>query len=182
VGVLEPLLRRAALAGPSSADKASSCREPATPAGRRLGGGEGVELAARHAEEAIAVDPGTGGHGHRDQDSGDRRVDARLEEQEPDGDAEHGVDGGRAHADPVGEQQQRQQHRRRRQVRPVELGGVEERDDEHGAEVVDDREGSQEHLERRRHPVAEQRLVPIAKAMSVAGTPSRAPPRRLSSR
>ena len=103
--------------------------------------------------------PGAGGqrHGERGRDAGERCVHARFHDAHPDEDADQYVGPDRGDA-PVVEQDQRgepdagQGERGKRQLR-----GIEERDDDDGAEVVDDGERQQEDLQRRRNARAEQR-------------------------
>jgi hypothetical protein len=105
----------------------------------------------------VAVDAGPRRHGHGDEDAGDRRVHAGAEEQQPHRHADDRVDRGGAHPTAVRRDQQGQEDGGRAEVGPVQRVGVEDRDHQHGAEVVGDGQGGEEDLERGRHAVAEQR-------------------------
>ncbi|MCZ7685692.1 MAG: hypothetical protein M5U28_45695 [Sandaracinaceae bacterium] len=80
-----------------------------------------------------------------------------LEERQPDPRAEDEVQGGRPHAQHVREDRQREEPEADAQREDRHLIGVEDRDHQHGADVVDDREGRQEHLEARRDAIAQHR-------------------------
>ena len=78
--------------------------------------------------------------------------------------------------------EQRRQHRGRAAQRgQVEIAGVEDGDDQHRAEIVDDRQRRQEHLQRGRHALAEQRQHAEREGDVGRGreSPSRAAPRRI---
>ncbi len=84
-------------------------------------------------------------------------------------------DGGRRHVCPRASNAE-QLHREDRhetytedeKAHGLEAGRIEDRDDEDGADVVDDRQGEQQDPERRGHTAAQQGQHPTAKAMSVA--------------
>ena len=63
----------------------------------------------------------------------------------------------RAHAGPVQPTSASDDHGRAAEHRQRQIGGIEHGDDQHRAEIVDDGERRQEHLQRHRHARAEQR-------------------------
>ena len=89
-------------------------------------------------------------HEQAEDDTGDRRVDARVEHAHPRGDGEHSEDDGVLEAPLNGDAEERDRHDGRDEPRQREAVAVEDRDDRDGDEVVDDREGEQERTQRRR--------------------------------
>jgi hypothetical protein len=85
-----------------------------------------------------------------------RGVDARLEHAQPDDQTNHYVGPDGHDPGPVQQPEHQNATARRQQHAQRKVGGVEERDHQNGAEIIDDRHGRQKHLERRRHPVAQQ--------------------------
>ncbi len=98
---------------------------------------------------------------HRDgkgqRDAGKCRVHAGFQHEDPHHDADQHVGCNPPDLQPVEDDQSDRGRAGPRQHRHRQVACVENRDDGDGAEVVDDRQRQQEHLERERHPVAEQR-------------------------
>ena len=89
-------------------------------------------------------------HGGREQPEGharDGRVDPGLERGHPHGDAQHHVDRRGPDADPLEPEDPRAECDRDGQSAPRDAPGIEQRQDEDGADVVDDRERQEERLE-----------------------------------
>ncbi len=91
-----------------------------------------------------------------DDGAGQGRVHAQFQHAGPDIDPDQHIGGEALHPEAVhddedGDADRREPERQQRQVR-----GVEDRDDDDGAEVVDDRERQQKDLQALRHAIAEQ--------------------------
>ena len=96
-----------------------------------------------------------GGDREGQRDAGDGRVHAGLEHEVPHGDAEQHVGRGVEDAQAVEGEQGREAAGRVQQVDEMQVAGVVQGDDEHGAQVVQNGQRQQEHLEPGRHAGAE---------------------------
>ncbi len=97
----------------------------------------------------LLVEQRTGRRQQADGDTGQRRVDARLQQGEPHADAEDGVDHQGPDPQHASHDHGRQQGDRDREPAEGQVGGVEDRDHQDRADVVDDRERQQEQACRR---------------------------------
>lgn len=95
--------------------------------------------------------------GKREQDAGDRRMDAGLQHQEPHQRPAQQI-GKECHdAGKAVQADQRAEHGQGAdQVSELQVGRIEQRDDQDGAQIVDDGKRGQEDLERSRYILAEQ--------------------------
>ena len=92
----------------------------------------------------------------RYRDPGEGGVHARFQHRHPEGDGEEEV--GRFRGDPhaVEDEKPREEEDREEERADRKLRGIENRDDDDRGEVVDHRDGSEENLQRHRHPAAEE--------------------------
>ena len=109
--------------------------------------GELAENAVGALHELGRIDPGSNRDDEGDQNAGHRRVDARGEHRHPHPDRQQDVDAGTTQVGAVRREEEEQEHARRGQGRQPHLLRVENRDDQHGTDVVGNRERGQEHLE-----------------------------------
>ena len=92
-----------------------------------------------------------------------------CEERRPEAEAEQRVDGRVAHAEAIGRDERERANPHDQRRRPGDrCAGVEERDHQHRAEVVDDGERGQEDLQAVGTREPSSASTPSAKAMSVA--------------
>ena len=91
-----------------------------------------------------------------DDGAGQCRVHARFQHARPDIDADQHIGGEALHPEAVHGDEDRDADRGKAERQQRQVGGVEDRDDDDGAEVVDDREREQKDLQALGHAVAEQ--------------------------
>ena len=107
------------------------------------------------------------------------RVDVRLEEPQPDGRRQHGVDRQRCARPSHSSTATRPARRRPGPEGADDAGAVDDRDDQHGADVVGDGQRQQQHLQPVGDAGPSRVRKPTTKAMSVAiGTPQPCVPGR----
>ncbi len=112
------------------------------------------------AQEGRGVDAGARRDRHRGQHAGHRGMDARLEERQPHAAAQDQVDERTSHTGPVRQHQRRQTDPGDEQSEPGQLRGVEERDHDHGPDVIDDRDSGEKHLQTDGNAWTDQRQDP----------------------
>ena len=88
--------------------------------------------------------------------AGQCRVDTALEHADPEDQADDHVRPELDHAEPVHRHQRGNARSRQAKGQGREFAGIEDCDDDDGAEVIDDRQGHQEQFQRHRHAFAEQ--------------------------
>ena len=95
--------------------------------------------------------------GHRGQHPGDGRVDPRQQHRVPQESEQQQIERQLLHPAAVARKHDAQDRSRGGERDEVYLGRIEKRDDRDRAHVVDDRDGDEEQLQRRRRTLAEQR-------------------------
>ena len=109
--------------------------------------GELAENAVGTLHELRRVDASSNRDDEGDQNAGYRRVDARGENSRPHTDRQQDVDPGTTQVGAVRREEKEQEHTRHGQGHQPHLLRIEDGDDQHGTDVVGNRECGQEHLE-----------------------------------
>ena len=115
----------------------------------------GEQLETLHQCFAVDARGGRDHEGH--QDGGNRRVDAGLEEGDPDDDSDHEVEKGIAYFETIHQESPAEDGETYPQGDEVDVRGVEHCDHEHRTDIVHNRQRGQKHLHAERHAIAEQR-------------------------
>ena len=131
---------------------------------QQAGAAEAVEQILAVPTEFLHIDPRTGGDGHGQQHARDRSMHPGLQEGGPEPQPQQQVDDRMAHPEPVGGDQRQQEAAAERQAEPGDLGGVKQGNDQHGADVINDRQGGEEDLQRERYAAAQQGHHPQGKS------------------
>ncbi len=105
------------------------------------------EAAPRGYQELLGFDPGTDGDKHRDDDARHGRMDSRCQNSEPDSDGENEIDAAAADADCPRARDQQHENACDRQRAEFQVRGIEKSNDQHGTDVVRDRERGEENLQ-----------------------------------
>jgi hypothetical protein len=113
-------------------------------------------LQPRRHRRPLPVAWRAGGRQQAEGDPGDRGVHAGLPGGEPHAHAERHVDGQRPQPGPADGRHEHQAQAGHRQPGQRQVVGVEHGDHDDGADVVDDGEPEQQHLQARRHPAGQQ--------------------------
>ncbi len=117
---------------------------------------EVADVSPRALHVGVQIESGGRRDGQREQDTRDGRMDPGLEDSEPERDAQHRVYRGTANAYAIRGHEQTQDGRGSARGGQGKIRCVEDGDDQHGQQVVDDREGGHEDAQSERCSLAEQ--------------------------